>query len=122
MSEPIVTSPQNVQAARPLMPLIVYVLYLVSIPLPFLTAIIGVVIAYVLRGEGPDWAESHFRHQIHLFWKFLLYLVIGLVTSVILIGFVIAFVAYIWLIVRCIMGIRHAYRGDFYPRPAAWLG
>lgn len=121
MNEPVVTSPERAEAARPLMPLVIYVLYLVSIPLPFLTAIIGVVIAYVLRGEGPDWAESHFRHQIHIFWKFLVYLLIGIVTTPILIGFLIALAAYIWLIVRCILGLRTAYRGQTYPRPAAWF-
>ena len=60
--------------------MICYVLYLVSF-LNGLTAIVGVIIAYIKKADaaGTVW-ESHFRSLILVFWVMLAALVIGLVT------------------------------------------
>lgn len=46
---------------------IVYVLYLVGI-LFGLTTLIGVVMAYVNRGDAPEWLKTHYQYQIRTFW------------------------------------------------------
>jgi len=60
--------------------MICYVLYLVAF-INGLTAIIGVIIAYIKRPEaaGTVW-ESHFRNLILVFWVMLAALVVGFAT------------------------------------------
>ena len=60
--------------------MICYVLYLVAF-INGLTAIIGVIIAYIKRPDavGTVW-ESHFRNLIVVFWVMLAALVVGLAT------------------------------------------
>jgi len=60
--------------------MICYVLYLVAF-INGLTAIIGVIIAYIKKSDaaGTVW-ESHFNSLILVFWVMLAALVIGLVT------------------------------------------
>ncbi|MCG8485938.1 MAG: hypothetical protein MI756_00555 [Chromatiales bacterium] len=70
-----------------------------------ITLLIGVVINYVKRDDVQGtWLESHFRWQIRTFWFVLLWSVIGFITTVILIGYVILFVNAVWLIYRIAKG------------------
>src|SRR5690554_696347 len=74
------------------MPMVVYALYLASFVVSF-TSVIGVVIAYVYRGKGPEWLDEHYRYQIRTFWIGLLYASVATLLTV-------------WLIVRCVKGFR----------------
>lgn len=98
----------------------IYILYLVSLFVG-ITAIIGVVMAYVNRSDAPDWVQSHYRLQIRTFWIGLLYGLIGVVTCFILIGFFWLAFAVIWWVVRCVKGMQAIARGAPYERPASWL-
>jgi uncharacterized membrane protein len=84
---------------------IVYILYLISLAFG-ITGIIGVVLAYVDRGSGPEWLESHRRYQIRTFWIGGLYILIGTVLSVILVGFLVILFWIVWLVVRCVKGMN----------------
>jgi uncharacterized membrane protein len=99
---------------------IVYILYLVSLIFG-VTALIGLVIAYVNRRDGPEWLRSHYRFQIRTFWIGLLYIVIPVVMTLIVIGWVLVLVWYIWVIIRCVRGMKHLARGEPYPNPKSWL-
>ena len=46
---------------------LVYILYLVSL-LIGITAIVGLIIAYVNRDDAPGWLQTHYRFQIRTFW------------------------------------------------------
>ena len=98
---------------------LVYLLYLCSL-LVGVTAIVGVVVAYVYDGDGPEWLRSHYRFQIRTFWIGLLFATVCVAASLILIGYALAFLLAIWLIVRCVRGLKYAYRGAPYPNPASW--
>jgi uncharacterized membrane protein len=98
----------------------VYILYLVAL-LVGITSIVGVIIAYVNRGDAPEWVVSHYRFQIRTFWIGLLYTFIGVVTCVIIIGFFWLGFVLIWLIVRCVKGMQAISRGYPYENPATWL-
>jgi uncharacterized membrane protein len=99
---------------------LVYVLYLVSLAVG-VTAIVGLVMAYLNVGEAPEALKTHYRVQIRTFWIGLLYGVVGALSSFILIGFaVLAFTA-VWLIIRCVKGLKHLERREAYPNPATWL-
>lgn len=98
---------------------IVYVLYLVSI-LMGITAVIGLIVAYIYRAESPEWMQTHYTYQIHTFWKGLLYAVIGLVTSVVLVGFAILILLFFWWIIRCVIGLRALQRKQPIKNPTGW--
>jgi uncharacterized membrane protein len=83
---------------------LVYLLQALSFVLG-VTSVIGVVINYVRLGDvRGTWLESHFVWQIRTFWFQLLWGLVGLVTSVVLIGFLIWGVAYLWVIYRVVKG------------------
>ncbi len=87
------------------MPMVVYALYLASFVVGF-TSVIGVVIAYVYRGKGPEWLDEHYRYQIRTFWIGLLYASVATLLTVVLIGIPLLIALAVWLIVRCVKGFR----------------
>ena len=99
---------------------VVYILYLVSL-LIGVTSIIGLIIAYVNRGDAPAWLESHYRYQIRTFWIGLLYGLISMALLIVYVGFILAVAAVIWWIARCAVGLKYAARGEPLPNPASWL-
>ncbi len=99
---------------------IVYILYLVSL-ITGITAIVGLVIAYVNRGEAPDWLKTHYRFQIRTFWIGLLYGFISLLTLIVVVGLLLGIFTLIWWIVRCAKGMKQLARGTAYENPATWL-
>jgi uncharacterized membrane protein len=98
---------------------LVYVLYLASFVLG-ITLLIGVVIAYLNRGEAPDWVRAHYRFQIRTFWILLLFGAIGFVTAPFVIGFIVLVAAAVWLVIRCVKGLKLIGRGEPHPDPATW--
>ena len=99
---------------------IVYILYLTSLVLG-VTSLVGVIWAYVKVGDAPEPVRSHYRFQIRTFWIGLLYSVVGLALTFVAVGvIVLAFVA-VWLIVRCVKGLRALDRREAYPNVETWL-
>ena len=84
----------------------VYILYLVSLVTGGLTAIIGVVLAYVYQPAAGQPMQDHFRFQIRTFWMALLYSFICGLTIPVLIGFLFTLVLFVWMIVRCVKGLN----------------
>lgn len=100
---------------------LVYILYLVGLFVGGTTSIIGVVIAYIYQDDAPDWLKSHYQFQIRTFWIGLLWVVLGAVLSVILIGFLIWFFGVVWLIIRAVKGFRYVDKKEAYPDVQTWL-
>lgn len=99
---------------------VVYILYLAGIVIG-LTGIIGVVMAYINRGEAPEWLKSHYTFQIRTFWIGLLYLFIGVLTSFIVIGYLVLLFWMVWLIIRCVKGLMYLDKNQAVPQPATWM-
>lgn len=99
---------------------VIYILYLVSIVVG-LTAIIGVVMAYVYRGDAPDWLKTHYRFQIYTFWLGLALLLVSTLLTVVLIGYLLMLFLFVWLVVRCIQGMKYLERQAPVPNPVALL-
>ncbi|ADH84916.1 DUF4870 family protein [Desulfurivibrio alkaliphilus] len=98
---------------------IVYILYLAGIIIG-LTAVIGVVIAYINRTEAPAWLASHYRFQIRTFWIGMLYLLLGSILATVVVGWLLVLFWLIWLIVRCAQGMRYLDRHEPLPNPTTW--
>jgi len=85
--------------------MIVYGLQAASLFTGTLTLFAGVIINYVrMEDVQGSWVESHFRWQAKTFWYTLLWLVIGGVTTPILIGWAILLAGSLWLIYRVVKG------------------
>jgi uncharacterized membrane protein len=70
-----------------------------------LPAIVGLIINYVKREDARGTIyESHVDWQIRSFWWGLLWAVIGLVLAVLMVGFVVMFVAWVWMVYRVVKG------------------
>jgi uncharacterized membrane protein len=72
-------------------------------------SIIAVILNYVKRSDvRGTWLDSHFSWQIRTFWFALLWLVIGAVLFITLIGIPVAFVLWfatgIWVLYRIVRG------------------
>jgi uncharacterized membrane protein len=96
-------SPQELQALKTVTTA-VYALQALSF-LWGITAIVGVVINYVKREDARGTVyESHFDWQIRTFWWGLAWAVVGIVLAILLVGFLVLFVAWIWMIYRVVKG------------------
>lgn len=85
--------------------MIVYVLQAASFFSGSLTLFAGIIINYVRREDVQGlWIESHFQWQIRTFWFTLLWTIIGAVTTLFLIGWVILLAVSLWLIYRVVKG------------------
>ena len=66
---------------------LIYILYLVGFVVA-VTHLVAVVMAYLGRGKGEAWLDSHYTYQIRTFWIGLLYGLVSVVLVFALIGFV----------------------------------
>lgn len=99
-------SPVSDQKAASLktLTLVIYALYALSLVIG-ISAIVAIVLNYIKRDEVQGtWLESHFRWQIRTFWWGLLWSVLGALTWIILIGWVVWGVAAVWFIYRIAKG------------------
>lgn len=94
---------------------VVYALQAVGLLLAF-TYVIAVMINYIKRDDmRGTWLESHFRWQIRTFWYGLLWFLLGILTYIIIIGWIILAVTAIWVIYRILKGWLNLY--DNKPMP-----
>lgn len=100
--------------------MLVYILMLIAPILGGVTALIGVILAYVYRDDCPEWLAGHFQLQIRTFWIGLLYFSIATITLWILIGQLLLIIAFIWYLVRLIRGIKSLNHNRPYPNPSSW--
>jgi uncharacterized membrane protein len=99
---------------------VIYVLYLAAL-LNGVTMLIGVVMAYLAVGDAPDWLRTHYRYQIRTFWMGLLYSMLATMLTVVLVGFLGYLLIAVWLIVRCVKGLKAADRQEPVEDVETWL-
>ena len=96
-------TPEQLQGLKTVT-MVVYALQALSF-LWGVTAIVGVVINYVKREDARGTVyESHFDWQIRTFWWGLAWLIVGGVLAILLVGFLVLFIAWIWMIYRVVKG------------------
>ncbi len=102
-------------------PTIVSLLYLSSFLLG-VTIIVGVVLAYVWKGEvHADWEESHYAYLIRTFWIGFLGSVISVILMVVLVGFLLWIAVAVLVVVRCVLSLINAQKQAPMPNPETWL-
>ena len=117
------------------LPIVCYVLYLLTIPTAGAGFVIGVIIAYANRDSAGPAARSHYIFLVRTFWLSLAGLcagiamcVVGGILSIVLVGIPILLLGIavlglgkLWFIIRCVIGIAKAAQKEAYPRPEAVL-
>ena len=117
---------------------IVYILYLAELLIGPVLGLIGVILAYVYRSDAPERLASHYRFQIRTFWIGYLYLIIAGIAVLMgvvaisdneefigvllfIVGAAVLVFLVIWLIIRCIKGLKYELREEAYPDPKGWF-
>lgn len=98
---------------------IVYILYLAAVIFP-MANIIGVIMAYVNKGDSPAWVQSHYQFLIRTFWITFLIGIIGGITSAFGIGLLILIALVIWYLIRAIKGMKMLSQDQAIPDPTTW--
>lgn len=68
------------------------------------SAIVTVVIGYVKRNEVPPWLATHYTFLIRTFWVTLVVGLLGLLLTIVLVGFLVLTALAVWVIVRLVRG------------------
>lgn len=103
---------------------LVYILYLIGIVIG-LTGVIGLIMAYVNRAEAPDWLNTHYQLQIRTFWigsifGLLCFWLFNMNSNQFL-GVPVLLFWLVWLILRCVKGLKFIGKKEAYPNPESWL-
>ena len=118
MNQPVPSSGGGFDLNRPT---IISLLYISSLVLG-VTSLVGVVLAFVWKGEAhADWEASHYQYLINTFWIGLASFVVGLILAIILVGFLIMFAGVALVIVRSVMSLINAQKQQPMPNPGSWL-
>jgi len=80
----------------------------------------GVILAYIHRGDGAAWTDSHYTFQIRTFWIGLVGLIVGAVLSIIFVGVIVLVLLPLWLLVRCGRGLNRLATQQPQPHPQSW--
>ena len=97
------TSEEKMQSLKTLTT-VVYALYAATF-LAGITCIVAIIINYIKKDDvAGTWLESHFRWQIRTFWFGLLWGFVGALTWIVVIGWFVLAVNFVWLIYRIVKG------------------
>lgn len=107
--------------------MLIYGLYLIGfIPIfGSVPILVGLILAYLNRGQSDPIAESHYEYQIRQFWIGLLYVAVSAILVATLVLMVIGIIGiaatFVWWIVRVLKGLTVLSRGESPADPKAWL-
>ena len=99
---------------------LIYVLYIVSFVIG-ITALVGIVLAYINRGKSENWVETHYTWAVRTFWIGVLYSIISILLMIVGIGFILILATAVWVVVRCVLGLQAVSRGEAVKNPQSWL-
>lgn len=85
------------------MPRVTYGLYAIAAISGF-PMLIGLIVAYIARGEAPPWLESHYTFLIRTFWLGLLLIGVGIVTWIFAVGVFVLWILPLWYVIRIVRG------------------
>ncbi|MCR4379069.1 MAG: hypothetical protein NUV50_13365 [Rhodospirillales bacterium] len=102
------------------MPRVTYALYAVSVVSGF-PMLVGLIVAYVVRGEAPHWLQTHYTFLIRTFWYFIALVLIGVALAFLLVGFMLLWLLPLWLAIRVVRGWLLLENKKPIPNPESWL-
>lgn len=104
----------NVESERAVV-LVAYVLHLIG-SVTAVPSLVGLLLNYLKRNEVDELLASHHRWMIRTFWWGLLWVVIGAVTTVLLVGWLVLGLVWLWYVYRHVLGLIRLANGESMPR------
>jgi uncharacterized membrane protein len=102
-------------------PTVISLLYLSSMVLG-VTALVGLVLAYVWKGEAhAEWENSHYEYLIRTFWLGLIGAMVSVLLMIVLVGFLLMVAVGVLVVVRCVLSLINAQKHLPMPNPRTWL-
>lgn len=98
----------------------IYVIYLVGVFIPIVTAA-GAVWAGMERKRATPEEATHYTFQIGTFWGTLAAVVIGSLLAYYFVGWLILMLWAFWIVIRSVKGMSWAGRGEPVPHPESWM-
>jgi uncharacterized membrane protein len=98
----------------------VYILYFLGY-LTGITALIGIILAYLQSGSGSPELRTHYTFQVRTFWIGVLYVFVGVMLLHIGIGVIVLLWGLVWSIIRNVKGILALNRNEPIAKPESWL-
>jgi uncharacterized membrane protein len=87
-----------------------------------ISGIIGLVLAYVWRSEpNQPWETTHYTYMIRTFWLSIAAVVIGVITLIVGVGFLILGLIGIWALIRIVLSLVNAQKRQPMPNPQTLL-
>jgi uncharacterized membrane protein len=80
-----------------------------------------VVLAYSQRANASEWLRTHYDFQIRTFWISLVAGLVGVLTLLLGVGFLVLLALAVWIVVRAVIGLSHITSGRPHPNPTTWL-
>ena len=103
-------------------PTIIALLYIASALVGGLSGIVGVVLAFMWKGEPKaEWEVSHYKYLINTFWIGLVGCVVGIVLLLVVIGIFVLMAVGLLVLVRSVMSLINAQKHQPMPNPDSWL-
>ena len=99
---------------------VIYILYLAGLVIG-VSALVGIILAYINRGKAGGYVETHYTWLIRTFWIGLLYALVSAFLMFVMIGFLLMFAVAVWFIARCIIGLQALGRGEPIKNPESWI-
>lgn len=100
--------------------MVVYILYLAGF-ITGVSAVVGLIIAWVQIERADPVSRTHFQFQIRTFWIGLAYIVVGAITLHVGIGALILLWWVIWTAMRCVKGLLALNAGEPIADPESFL-
>ncbi len=98
---------------------LIYILYLCSF-IVGITSVIGVIMAYLARDGADPLLRSHYDNLINIFWKMLLFTIIGAVLTLVLIGVLVILGAIVWFVIRILKWMQALSADQPIDDPGSW--
>ncbi len=96
---------QNNQQVDDIWLKLAYIGYMLG-PFFWLTGVGSVIVAAIHKGKGPQWMQSHYDFIISTFLRGLVFIIPGLILSMVIIGWFVLLFWAVWLIIRAVKGFR----------------
>jgi uncharacterized membrane protein len=113
MSQPSESVQTNIESDRAIV-LVAYVLHLIG-SVAAVTSLIALLLNYLKRNETDSLLASHHDWMIRTFWWSLLWLAVGFITTILLIGWLIIALVWVWYVYRHVLGLIRLANGESMP-------
>lgn len=99
---------------------LIYLVYAAGALTLGFTTILGMIWVFLEKDKVDDVLKTHVSFLMQTFWKSWVFLAIGGILSLFLIGFLVLVFWFFWLIIRCVRGFKALKAGQPIEKPKRW--